>query len=132
MPFCPKCRYEYEYGIGVCPDCDERLVEKLPEQDSKTSDPEEMAEKYNDWILLATVNSQYSASMCHEGLLGKDIPTILLSGTGYFGITGMMGISTYPPIGGNYQIYVPKQFLEDAAQEAEILLGESWESSKAI
>ncbi|MEP0829200.1 MAG: hypothetical protein HRF51_11820 [bacterium] len=28
--FCPKCRYEYEIGLFVCPDCGSRLVETLP------------------------------------------------------------------------------------------------------
>ncbi|MEZ5360222.1 MAG: hypothetical protein R3F48_15500 [Candidatus Zixiibacteriota bacterium] len=131
MPFCPKCRYEYEYGIGMCPDCDERLVESLPEE-SDESNGDDLAEQYNDWMLLAAVNSQYAAAMCHEGLLAKNIPAIVHSETGHFGITGQMGMSTYPPIGGNYKIYVPKQFLEDAVQEAQILLGEDWESARAI
>ena len=34
MPFCPKCRYEYIDGIGDCPDCGVRLVEKLEEEES--------------------------------------------------------------------------------------------------
>jgi uncharacterized Zn finger protein (UPF0148 family) len=29
--FCPVCLYEYKEGIKVCPDCGEKLVDKLPE-----------------------------------------------------------------------------------------------------
>lgn len=32
MPFCPKCRYEYREGFDTCPDCDVKLVQKLPEK----------------------------------------------------------------------------------------------------
>jgi hypothetical protein len=32
MPFCPKCRYEYNPGVTVCPDCDLKLVPKLHEE----------------------------------------------------------------------------------------------------
>lgn len=131
MPFCPKCKYEYEYGVGMCPDCDERLVETLPDKEP-SDEVETLAEKYDDWTLLAALNSQYTASMCHEGLLAKDIPTVLLSGTGHFGITGQMGISSYRPVEGNYKVYVPKAFIEDAVEEAKILLGESWDSVRAI
>lgn len=30
MPFCPNCRYEYEEGVTLCPDCDVELVRELP------------------------------------------------------------------------------------------------------
>ena len=30
MPFCPKCRGEFQDWVDVCPDCGVELVEKLP------------------------------------------------------------------------------------------------------
>lgn len=33
MPYCPKCRAEYVYGVRYCLDCHEALVEKLPRGD---------------------------------------------------------------------------------------------------
>lgn len=33
--FCPKCKYEYNFGVLVCPDCDEKLVEILPEDEKE-------------------------------------------------------------------------------------------------
>jgi len=30
--FCPNCKYEYEKDITTCPDCGEKLVEKLDEE----------------------------------------------------------------------------------------------------
>lgn len=31
MPYCPECKYEYVSGTKTCPDCDEALVEQLPD-----------------------------------------------------------------------------------------------------
>ncbi len=132
MPYCPKCKYEYEYGVGMCPDCDERLVDSLPEENDSDDVAGQMAKKYDDWVLLANLTSQYFASMCHEGLTAKNIPAVILSGTGHFGMTGQMGITNYRPIDGNYKLYVPKEFSEDAAHEASVILGDDWDVSRAI
>jgi len=32
MFFCPKCKYEYNPGIEICPDCDEKLTDNLPRE----------------------------------------------------------------------------------------------------
>lgn len=31
--FCPVCLYEYNQGVNQCPDCGEKLVEKIPEEE---------------------------------------------------------------------------------------------------
>ena len=40
MPYCPKCRYEYNPEISTCPDGDERLVISLSETDVESSESE--------------------------------------------------------------------------------------------
>ncbi|MDI6782624.1 MAG: hypothetical protein QME64_00835 [bacterium] len=32
MPFCPKCKAEYEVGVSKCSDCDIPLMVQLPEE----------------------------------------------------------------------------------------------------
>ncbi len=39
MPFCPKCKYEYRPEIKKCPDCNVKLVDKLPAEHEPTIDP---------------------------------------------------------------------------------------------
>lgn len=35
MPYCPKCGYEYEPTVGICPDCGERLI-AMPSETHRT------------------------------------------------------------------------------------------------
>lgn len=37
--YCPKCRCEFIEGIEICPDCNVKLVEKLPEKEKPQGDP---------------------------------------------------------------------------------------------
>ncbi|MFZ5981537.1 MAG: hypothetical protein ACOYVF_12995 [Candidatus Zixiibacteriota bacterium] len=126
MPFCPKCRYEYEAGVFVCPDCDERLVALLPDDENESDD----YDQYDNWVQLARLSSSQSADMVEEVLQEKNIPVVIYSGTGHFGIVGQMGPSSPRPIGGGYSVFVPEEFVSDADQEASIVLGEEWEKAK--
>ncbi len=35
MPYCPKCRDEFQDWVEVCPDCQVALVDKLPPEPAK-------------------------------------------------------------------------------------------------
>jgi hypothetical protein len=35
--FCPNCKYEYNVGVLVCPDCEAKLVEKLTVEENEPS-----------------------------------------------------------------------------------------------
>lgn len=93
MPYCPQCRYEYETGIGKCPDCGVPLVDLLPEESPKT----DHEHRYKDWIPVANLTSQQVAEMVLEGLRATDIPAVIYSGVGYFGQAGAMGSRFIPP-----------------------------------
>ena len=126
MPYCPKCRYEYNPGIAVCPDCDEQLVAALPEE----PDADDDEEVYDDWVQIGRLTSTQYAEMVIEALQAKDIPAVLHSGSGHFGETGQMGPSSFRPVGGGYSLWVPREFADDADQEAEVILGELWQKSR--
>ncbi len=130
MPFCPKCRYEYRPDISVCPDCNEKLVSHLPER-------LESHEKYDtvdfkNWIPLARFDSQITAEMIIDVLRSKGLPAVILSGAGYFGLTGQMGLGSFRSIGGAYTVMVSKDFADEAAGEASAILGDEWETVKLI
>jgi hypothetical protein len=130
MPFCPKCRAEYTEQIEACPECGKPLVESLPEQPGETSPSPDIETEYKEWVQLARLTSQQYAEMVVEALRAKNIPAVILSGTGHFGQLGMMNVSLYLPIGGGYSVMVPRKFAVDADREGSLLLGDVWEESR--
>ena len=54
MPWCPKCRNEYQKGVLLCSDCGATLVEELPEEDDRKVimiARREEAENYYDLLI---------------------------------------------------------------------------------
>jgi hypothetical protein len=127
MPFCPKCGYEYEHEVTVCPDCDVALVDTRP-----VTEESELLREYEDWVPLARLTSPQYAEMIEEALSEKDIPVVIQGGTGHFGVTGQMGTSSFRPIGGGYTIHVPAEFVEDADIEGEAILGDDWIKGRLV
>ena len=124
MPYCPKCRYEYNPEISICPDCEEHLVDILPEKYENDSEIDKQG--YDNWVKIARLTSQAYANMINDGLQSKNIPVVILSGAGHFGQTGQMGTSSFFPVGGRYLVLVPEEFVEDANNEAVSILGDEW------
>lgn len=121
MPFCPKCHYEYQAGINVCPDCGVKLVSEIPPE----SPMDEAEEDVGDWVPLARLTSREYAEMILTRLRDMQIPSVILSGAGYFGTAGLPGEG-----GGAYTIAVPEEYVEEADTQGEFLLGEIWVKSR--
>ena len=62
----------------------------------------------------------------------NDIPVIVHSGTGHFGQTGQMGVSAFRPVGGGLSLAVPREFVVEADQVAETILGDDWKNARLI
>jgi hypothetical protein len=129
MPFCPKCKYEYKAGVFKCPDCDVELVASLPPEERSSA---EFPAEYKDWVQVARLTSNEYSEMLQEGLRAKQIPAVILSGTGHFGQTGQMGTDLYRAVGGGYSLFVPREHVADACAEAEQMLGEIWQVALLI
>jgi len=67
MPFCPKCRVEYDYGVEYCTECNAELIPTHP-----TPIPEEYADA--DWVELETFPGTLYARMAMELLQREGIP----------------------------------------------------------
>ncbi len=128
MPFCPKCKYEYNPEVTKCPDCDEYLVNVLSVEEDETEEDI----NFDEWVHIAQLNSPHSASLVIEVLTSKEIPAVAMSHTGHFGQIGAMGPSTFLPMGGAITIVVPEKYIVDANFEAEIVLGEEWAQGRLI
>ena len=143
--FCPNCKYEYLPETIMCPDCDEPLVTKeeldaMPDENEKLDASPLLEELQSlkdvdteiDWVHIARINSKQMADMILQVLHAKGIASVIHSETGYFGMTGQIGMSSYQPIGGGYSLFVDKNCLEDVDNEASILMGDEWEKCKLV
>ena len=67
MPFCPKCKYEYEENIEFCSDCGTKLVDQLEKE------PEV---EYDKEVFLTNVADDIQASIIISKLSIYEIPVI--------------------------------------------------------
>lgn len=65
MPWCPKCKTEYEEGVEVCNDCEADLVKELPQ---------EAPVQYDKQALLTTVDNSIQADLIESLLTAYSIP----------------------------------------------------------
>jgi len=128
MPYCPRCRYEYEDDYDECPDCGEPLVDTLDDDDDYDDEEDEDSEE--EWVALANLTSSQYADMVVEALQAKDIPAVVHSKSGHFGAIGTMGTASYVSAGDGYLIMVPLRFAAIADEEAEFILGDVWTKSR--
>ena len=133
MPFCPRCRYEYNPGISKCPDCDEYLVDRLPLDEDEGENEDEVRVDPNDvdqeWIMVARIHYYYQAEMLVQGLRAKDIPVVMYSSSGN---VARAGGEIFLPSRGAYAIMIPSEYIVQADKEASLMLGEDWERAKLI
>jgi hypothetical protein len=126
MPYCPTCRYEYTQGLEICPDCNQRLIDSLPEGSGPN-----VGTVYEDWVQIGRLTSLQYAELVLGGLRAKDIPAVIISGAGHFGLTGQLSVASYRLVSGDYSLMVPSEYVNDADKEAELILGDVWKSSRS-
>ena len=115
--FCPSCRDEFRLGFYRCPDCDVKLVERLPEpgagesaeREAAVLDPEESV------VVLETENHGL-AGVAMSLLEAEGIPVA----ADHFSRATWLQASDVPNPVGPVRIRVPR----DREEEARALLAE--------
>jgi hypothetical protein len=69
MPYCPKCRDEFQDWVKVCPDCHKSLVDKLTPVLSQTP-PSEIERRSGPLSYLTTAPNEAVAGMW-QGILAE-------------------------------------------------------------
>ena len=102
--FCPKCHCEYEAGIRVCSDCDEKLVEKLPQE-------EEDVPVGIKFVPLPNLPGRIYAEMVKGALEEREIPCYLRGE----GVSDAYQFSGNLPLSG-VKLYVPEDKFEECME----------------
>jgi len=122
MAVCPKCRYEYQPQITVCPDCQERLVAGIaPAVQAAAVTPDD------SWVVVGNVGNEYQSDMAKGSLDSGNIPSVILSSN--FSAYGRgVGFANPPVLSTNEGIVVmvPREFKEEATLLLEGVLGEGF------
>ena len=114
MPYCPKCRYEYNVGVQTCPDCDETLVFALSPDDEPAS-PEVSVGKAGSkdrFVPLPNLPGKVYAEMVKGALEERGIPCYIhhLSGGGVMRASGTGLPAT------SVELFVPEDRYEECAE----------------
>ncbi|RKX26495.1 MAG: hypothetical protein DRP47_08085 [Candidatus Zixiibacteriota bacterium] len=121
MPFCPRCRYEYNPSIRVCPDCGVDLVSELPSMVSAAVTLDD------SWVVAGMVSSQIKSELAKGALDFNNIPSMIVSSSFSAHGKGLDFISGLGQSGsiGNV-ILVPREFDIESAIILEAVLGEDF------
>ena len=105
MPYCPKCRDEFQDWVDECPDCKVKLVDKLPPL------PEEVSRE-GDLVQVATAPNEIEAQLWKNILEDNGIQSM---------IKVAESLNLYlSPLGLKHRLYVLE---EDEQKAREILDG---------
>ncbi len=111
MAFCPACNAEWQTSTEDCPICGRELTP-----------PEEQRE----WVVLGTIDDKLSADFARETLRTYEIPAVVVSKSGYFGNIGLTLTSFYSGKRESFEVSVPGNFREEAAEILDMILGGRW------
>lgn len=100
MPYCPKCRLEYESGYKTCSDCDTPLVDSLPTVENPDYDRE---------ALLISVGDEIRAEIIESYLQSNHIPVWKKHNESGAYMEVYMRMSSY-----GIDLYVPSRLLDKA------------------
>ncbi|MFQ5498175.1 MAG: hypothetical protein ACE5FH_00745 [Candidatus Zixiibacteriota bacterium] len=123
MSICPKCHFEYESDVEVCPDCSEMLVDMLPPASPVAQTPDD------SWVAVGKVASEWQSEIARGALDSGNIPSVILSSSfNAFGLVAQEAFISSQGAGSNL-IMVPREFYDEAEVLLEAVLGEDFSSN---
>jgi len=108
MPYCPQCRFEYKKGMKKCPDCGDRLVDKLPEEKSPESP---------NFVPLRNLPSRMYAQMLKEALENEGIASMIKGDEGI----PLRTTTIHIPV-SEITVWVPEKDLKRAEEIADQMM----------
>ena len=118
MAYCPECKSEWEDDITECPICGRELVQTENEQAT-------------EWVVLGVIEDKVSADYARETLKSYEIPSVVISKSGFFGEIGLTlnpFYSTHSPL---FEISVLSIHVEEAAAILDMAIGEKWQRKES-
>ena len=112
MVYCPKCKNEFDDGISECPICHHQM---------------ETDESENAWVMIGALEDKLSADFAREILSSYDIPSVVISKSGFFGQVGLTLHTFYKSGTATFELSVPSEFIEDAVEIVAMALGDKWQ-----
>lgn len=112
MAYCPVCKNDLEEGVESCPVCGHELDES----------------REDEWVLLGTIEDKFSADYARESFKSYEIPAVIISRSGFFGDVGLTLNPFYKKESGTFEVKVPSEYIEEAADILNMILGDKWQS----
>ncbi len=121
MPYCPKCKYVFQSGIGICPDCEVPLVNHSLAGRGAAMVPDD------SWVVVGGVIDREETQVAKGSLDSSNIPSMVLpSRIGWFGNEGASSRPRANDEDDGNLIMVPREYHEEAAAILDAVLGEDY------
>jgi len=122
MPFCPRCKCEYDVSVLVCPECHEVLGEQPDKAKGRAAiSPDD------SWVVVGGVDRGYETETARNSLDTHNIPSVLISPILHIPPTGLMVPHKIDGETGEARlIMVPREFQEEAIGLLRTVLGEDF------
>ena len=122
MPYCPRCRFEYDISELVCPECREVLVDQLTTNHSAAA-----VRPDDSWVVIAGISGPTESRLAKGSLDSNNIPAIVLPSNLTALGTGAPLLDGYRPRSREEEhIMVPREFQEEAVMVLKTVLGEDF------
>lgn len=122
MPFCPRCKYEFDSSLLICPDCRQVLV------DYPGGVKHSAAESPDDsWVVVGDVDNPDDSRTAKGSLDSSNIPAMMLPAD----MARMKPGKPEPPRDDDdstaqHMIVVPREFREEAVSILKAVLGDDF------